>query len=381
MAHSITQILSKIGLILLLVIVGILLVGYAFNQPLLFAHIETDSMEPTIEPGEVVVVAPPELTGDPDVGDVIVFDAEYTDGGGLVTHRVVGEESQGYITQGDANLVTDQDSGEAPITDGQVEAVLLSTGGSVITIPYLGTAAEGIQSTATTVQQWLSNVFGTDLFDGMEGQAIIMFTVGGIALLLGLRDSDSKRSRDRSRSRNRAGYIPASSLLIGFVVLLISAALLGMLLPAGTTTYEVLSSESESGPPHTIEAGGSDTVNFTVGNEGLIPTHVYLEPASDGIAIEDDQFRLGHNELDNATVTRSAPPETGLYYRSVEEYRYYALLPGPVIDWLYQYHPWLPLAGISAVIGGVAYGVGRALLGSRNAVRLRSRSRTRDRYE
>jgi signal peptidase len=51
-------------------------------------------------------------------------------------------------------------------------------------------------------------------------------------------------------------------------------------------------------------------------------------------------------------VTLSAPPETGYYRRYVVEHRYLAVLPGGVIDALYEFHPWAPIVAIDALLAG-----------------------------
>ncbi|EMA33864.1 S24/S26 family peptidase [Halobiforma nitratireducens] len=58
------------------------------------------------------------VQGEPEVGDVVMFEA--TDAGlshDRGTHRVVDETDAGLITQGDANARTDQEMGAEPITD------------------------------------------------------------------------------------------------------------------------------------------------------------------------------------------------------------------------------------------------------------------------
>jgi signal peptidase len=79
-------------------------------------------MEPTLEPGDGFVAVPAELAGPIDDGDVIVFEAETIQGGGLTTHRVVDETDRGFITRGDANPFTDQDDSEPPVKRAQVVA-------------------------------------------------------------------------------------------------------------------------------------------------------------------------------------------------------------------------------------------------------------------
>ncbi len=114
------------GQAVVLVTLGALVVGQLLGQPILLGFVETGSMEPTIDTGDGFVAIPSELTDDPEPGDVIVFEATNIQGGGLTTHRVVEETSQGYVTRGDANPFTDQDSGEPHVRDARSSPRLAS---------------------------------------------------------------------------------------------------------------------------------------------------------------------------------------------------------------------------------------------------------------
>ncbi|KPN31210.1 signal peptidase I [Halolamina pelagica] len=129
----------------LVLVVASLLLGQVLGTPVLLGYVETGSMEPTLEPGDGFVAVPAAVTGDVEEGDVIVFRAEELQGGGLTTHRVVGETERGYITRGDANPFTDQDGNEPPVKEGQIVAEALQIGGSVVVIPNLGTLVTGLQ--------------------------------------------------------------------------------------------------------------------------------------------------------------------------------------------------------------------------------------------
>jgi signal peptidase I len=63
------------------------------------------SMEPTVNQGDLMVVTRPRTL---EIGDIGVFQVD----GRLVTHRVIGIESDGsYITKGDANPSPDRWNG------------------------------------------------------------------------------------------------------------------------------------------------------------------------------------------------------------------------------------------------------------------------------
>ena len=77
----------------------------------------------------------------------------------------------------------------------------------------------------------------------------------------------------------------------------------------------------------------------------------------------------------NATVTLHAPDRPGYYRRFVAQHRYLAILPEPAIHALYQFHPWVPIVVIDALVGIPFYVFGIAVLGTG---RVRNRSRDRD---
>src|SRR6056297_2525566 len=116
------SILRRAATIGLVALVGLLVVGHVLGVPLGLGYVETGSMEPTIDAGDGFVAVPAAVAGPVDEGDVVVYDAQEIEGGGLTTHRVVEETDHGYVTRGDANPFTDQDGGEPHVTDGQIVA-------------------------------------------------------------------------------------------------------------------------------------------------------------------------------------------------------------------------------------------------------------------
>ncbi|MFC6729097.1 signal peptidase I, partial [Natronoarchaeum mannanilyticum] len=144
----------------LLVVVAALVVGQLLGQPILLGYVATDSMEPTMDAGDGFIAIPSPLAGDVSEGDVVVFEAEQLHGGGLTTHRVVGETDRGYVTKGDANPFTDQDGGEPPVSDQQIVAEALQINGEVVVIPHLGTAVMGIQSGVSSAQSTDASAVG-----------------------------------------------------------------------------------------------------------------------------------------------------------------------------------------------------------------------------
>ena len=350
-----------------------LLVGQLLGQPFLLGFVQTGSMAPTMDPGDGFVAVPPSFAGGVDEGDVVTFRAETIQGGGLTTHRVVGETDEGYVTRGDANPFTDQDGGEPPVQDPQVVAVALELGGNVLVIPGLGTAAGAVRDVASGAQVALARLVGHGSLLGTTGLISLVAVGAGVLYVLDLLFFSGGDTRERARERRRADGSDPRVWVAAFALLLMMGATVAMVAPAGTQEYGLSSSEFDSERPTTIRAGESTTLEYQVTNTGVLPVVAYLEPAGEGVSVPRERFRVAPRESATAAVTLEAPPETGYYRRYLVERHYVAVLPLSVIHDLHAVHPWLPIAAIDALVGGGFYVLGTSLVGS-GPVRARSRA-------
>ncbi|MFC6754171.1 S26 family signal peptidase [Halorubrum tibetense] len=357
------------------VIVVSLVVGQYLGQPVLLSFVETGSMVPTLDPGDGFIAIPAPLAGGIGTGDVVTFDAQEIEGGGLTTHRVVEETERGYVTQGDANPFTDQDGGEPIVQDADIVAKAFTVGGSVVVIPHLGTVAMAFQSTLESVQTWLAVTFGTRSFQGTQGLAYILFGLSIVAYAADWYLTSGTRDRpDRDRSRDDGTSVV---FVLGVLALVLMAtATAAMVVPAGTQEYGVVSADFESDNPTVIERGASEELEYVVPNAGLVPVQAYVTPASPGVDVNPERVALGGRDEASTTVTLTAPDETGYYRLFVEEHRYLAVLPPTVIDELYEVHPWTPLVAINGLLGGGIILAGLLLLRGEPA-RIRSRTSRR----
>jgi signal peptidase len=348
-----------------------LVAGQLLGQPILLSYVTSGSMEPTIDEGDGFVAVPTAVTGPVEEGDVVVFQAEQVNGGQLTTHRVVGETEEGFTTRGDANPVTDQADGEPPVKRTQIVATALEVNGDVVVIPNLGVVVEGTQSALETVQRQLAALLGTRALLGVQGLAYLLLAFSVVVYAVdAYRESGQRDRRTRDRSRDD-GFDPR--LVSGaFALLLVLAATAAMVVPAGSQQIGIVSAEFESERPTVIERGESAELTYTVPNGGIVPVVVFLEPASEGIDVAPREARIGSRDRMNATVTVSAPPETGYYRRFFVEHRYLAILPQSTIRTLYEVHPWVPIAVIDALVAVPFYLLGTVFVGSG---RLRRRER------
>ncbi|WP_267640719.1 signal peptidase I [Haloarchaeobius amylolyticus] len=348
-----------------------LLAGALLGQPILLSYVETGSMQPTMDPGDGFVAIPTAIGGDVSEGDVIVFQAEHLHGGGLTTHRVVAETDRGYVTRGDANPFTDQDGEEPPVKDAQVVAKALTVGDSVLVIPYLGTVVMSIQDALEWTQLRLAQTLGMRSLLGSQGVAMVLFGLSVVGYVLDWYLTDPAAEK-RQRSRSRDDGTSLRLVLAGLALLVVVAATAAMVVPAGTQEFGVVSAEFESENPTVIEQGTTSDLPYRVANAGLVPVHVYLEPASEGVAVTPRHLVVDGQSRTNATLTLAAADDTGYYRRFLTQHRYLAVLPGPVIDGLYRVHPWLPLVAIDGLLGSTVYLAGAVTL---KQGRLRNRER------
>ena len=90
----------------------------------------TESMQPVINPGDLLVSVPPRFNS-PQIGEVVIYTGKKFDGTVVASfaHRVIGgDASSGYIVKGDANDLADV---QRPII-AEIEGVVL------FTIPKVG---------------------------------------------------------------------------------------------------------------------------------------------------------------------------------------------------------------------------------------------------
>jgi signal peptidase len=334
------------GVVLLAVVA--LVVGSVLGQPVLLSYVETGSMEPTLAPGDGFIAVPSSIAGEPAPGDVVVYEAEDLQGGGLTTHRIVDRTEAGYITKGDANPFTDQDGPEPPVSDEQIVAHALQVGGTVVVIPAIGTAIGGLQAAVADVVAGASRipVLGPMLAGQGPGSVLI-----GVGLVLFIATSllDSKRTRRvGSRSRRREGIIDTRVLTFLLLVAVLVPANAAMVLPGGVHQLEVTGEDIAAAPD--VEPGDETTWNLVVRNEGLVPMVVDLETAGDTETVVEERLQLGGGGDASITVSALAPGPGDRHVIAVRDTRYLLVLPPSVIASLDNIHPFAALLAINAVL-------------------------------
>lgn len=373
---AIRSVAGKVAVVGCVLVLVALLTGYVLGVPILLSYVETGSMEPTIDTGDGFVAIPSTSADSVEQGDVVVFEAQEIEDGGLTTHRVVDETEHGYVTQGDANPFTDQDSGEPYVTDGQIVATAWQVNGEVVTVPYLGTAVMGIESGLESAQWQLAALLGTPAVLGTQGLAYLLLTFGlGVVALSVVLDRGRAKNRTRKRSRSRRDVFDAQTLVLGIAALLCIVTFATMLAMSGPTEVGIVSAEFDSDRPDVIPMGETKAQEWELKNSGVLPVTTVVEPASEGVAVDGGDETLHRGESAEATVSITAPDETGYYLRSLGEYRYFAVLPTPIILTLHGIHPWVAMVAVTGTIVGL-FTLPFALLLGVGKIRTRTRRRT-----
>ncbi|ELY68754.1 signal peptidase I [Natrinema versiforme] len=352
------------GLAIALVVV-LLLVGQLLGQPILLGYVATGSMEPTMDAGDGFVAIPSIAAGDVEEGDVVVFQARELHDGGLTTHRVVGETEEGYVTKGDANPFTDQDGGEPHVTEGQIVAEVLQVNGNVVTVPYLGSAIMGVQGLAERAYGTIAPILGLTTTASSDGLGSMLVAVGVAMLGFGtLLERLGPGRRETRRSRSRENVIAFWAALGLVLLVFVTFATAAMVVPSGTTEYELISTENPDDDPQIVAPGATTELSRTVDNAGYLPVVVVHEAESGGISADPSRQTIGIRDSGETTVTLSAPEETGEYTRHLGEYRYLAVLPPSVLSWLHSLHPLAAIAAVNGIIVGIAVAIVLVLFGS-----------------
>ncbi|KAB1187475.1 MULTISPECIES: signal peptidase I [Haloferax] len=345
--------------VLLLAVVA-LLFGQALGQPILLGYVETGSMEPTMEPGDGFVAIPSVLTDAPEAGDVVVFQAEELHGGGLTTHRVVRHTSEGYVTRGDANPFTDQDNVEPPVRESQIVAEALQLNGEVVVIPGLGTGVQALHGAVGAVAGVFAGLPGLSSLLRGEFSPMLLVGIGGGLIVLSLVVDVFGSSRPAgTRSRRRPNYLSIGVILLILVVLISAPATVSMVLGSGTTTVDIVSSQSPSENPLVVSPGESATVEYRLINKGYVPMMTVVEAGHPDVTFGQTVFVVSGQESATTTLTIRAPQQTGAYTREITEQRYLPILPQSLILTLHAIHPWVAIAAIDVllVVGALALGI------------------------
>ncbi len=309
----------------------VLLVAAPPPSPVHLSYVTSDSMEPTLHPGDAYVVT---SLGAVEPGDVVTFRSPDRDG--FVTHRVVDVTPSGYVTKGDANPSTDQAGGAPRVSPSAVLGEAVSIGGLLVVFSGLGRALSAVGA-------------------GEVPAAVALVSLGLFAILLG--DRTSIPDREVVYVRDVVG-----PLLVGLGVTVVAVALIAS--STHPVAYPV--AEPGAGPDGALTVGEPADRTVTVDVSRPPVTRVVL--GAEGMRVVD---RTVDGSTIRATVRIPPPGTTGTFEGAIRVRSYPATLPPSVLEALDDLHPAAAWIGSTAVVFAPLVGAYLLLFDGRSAVRLR----------
>lgn len=295
-------------------------------MPVVFTSPISDSMTPTITQDEFLIVT----AGDVEVGDAILF--ETTQHNRNVLHRIVDTTADGqYITQGDANDVTDQADGFEPVSEDDIYGSVLTIGSTTVSVPVIGAI---LSNPTTVISLWVvislvgfaPTIFGDDRED----------TAGNLA---------HRGSSDRK-------------IVIGVAIcamLLLPVAILGTPVTEGATIISSESVSPDEDTQRTAAIGHSTTQKVIMTSNSLIGMSQSAHVEGD-LRLEDVESPPLQAQT-NIYVSNPPREEPGADIAQITLYSYPSTLPQSTLQSLAEIHPLLAALASSGVIALLLSGV------------------------
>lgn len=314
-------------------------VGSAITKkPILLSVIRSNSMYPVWKRGDMVMID--NLTKQETVfnGDIIFFKAE---NGSLATkgwiaHRVIGGNAKdGYLTKGDANKFSDQESDETgPIKRSWIAGRAVMMGDQPIVFKKIG-----------YLSLWLEKYQSNPLV--LPAFALIL----GVIISIGELKPGKKRKK---RSKGKGMELPLIYLIGGLSISIIVG---GTMISSSYTLNQIyeISQHSQGvlvgSDVGMLKIGDSVSRDLSeIKNEGIFPLIGVITTNDKQIQLSHQKFTLSKGQQINTsyTVTAQVP---GRYKATIKVGLFFPLLPAAVIYFLAEKSYWLALAIVSLIPG------------------------------
>lgn len=309
------------GVILLaaLLIVGAVAPAAA---PLTLTSPDSGSMEPTIPEHSLAVV----VDKQPQVGDIALYTTPARDS--PVLHRLVGTTDDGtaYLTQGDANEVTDQELGDPAVTDTDIHGVIPTIAGTPLAIPYAGL------------------IFSNPVF------VIGAWAALGLSLLYTTNPGRVIRGTVVSYPAHLYAYALATLVFVLLPVVTLTT-------PAIVEAQLLTSTTASADASHIATPGETTTHTVTVSSQLMAVMHTSAHATGD-LTVTAVESTLGSPRTE-ITVTNTPSESPTAHHGVIAVYAYPPILPESVLHGLAAIHP-----VVAATVTGAILSFPIALLGA-----------------
>jgi signal peptidase len=256
----------------------------------------------------------------------------------------VGVTDEGYLTEGEKNDVTDQESGYDHVQDSDIVGKALAVGGSVVTVPGVGKAHGFVE-------------------DNLGIVAVVAVLLALLPLVVGSGTEDPL-----SKDVVRVGEVVGPLLAVSSVLLLAAVV---VSTDAHSIDYVATEHAAEGSRALTVGEPATRTVFLRGSNPWFLHRFVSVEGA---------ELQAASINRTSVLVTVDVPPpeSTGVHTKKVRVHGYPATLPRSVLGRLHGTSPLAAAVGSVAVVLSSTYAVARTVLDRNRPVRAVER-RTLDR--
>jgi signal peptidase len=282
--------------------------------PVVVATPDSGSMVPTAETDSLVLV----LDTEPTVGDIALFETPTRER--AVLHRLVDRTPEGdaFMTQGDANAVSDQAAGDPPVSPDQVYGTVPTIAGHPVVVPYAG--------------QVLTNpVFAFGIW-ALLGASLLYTTTGGQAV------------------RETVAAVPVRvHVVVLAIAIMIVIPVVSVAAPASVQA-EILTTTTATGEnPAIVQPGEVGETTIRVSSPVIWGLQTTPEVEGD---LDIQSVAPGEDGTRRVTVVNE-PSETPQVHRgTITVYSFPATLPKPVLAALVDVHPFVAGFASALPIGG-----------------------------
>lgn len=281
--------------------------------PYTFVSVQGDSMDPTIPDGSLQLM---EETNNAEVGDIIVFESQQASGQ-IIIHRIDSVQQDGFVTLGDNNKRTDQETGEPLVQKQDIHGQAVVVAEQPIYIPYMGSLAQFVQ---------------TRFFESM------LLLLGALALNLMYKQLIANKKQQGILTQNDIVFpIFFAVFLVLTVVILVGASTI-----SAPMTYT--SSDAAAQQQYIVHVDDPDpTETITIEIEDKLGVELYT--SSYEITNVDSQ-------KDPTEITVIVPPQDtpGAINGYVKVYRFPPILPESWLQYLITISPLIPAVMSSASV-------------------------------
>lgn len=314
--------LGDVFMLIALSFLAISLIGFILDRPVLVSYVTSNSMKPTLNKGDLFLINPFSKGGQ---GEIIVFKMN----GRWTVHRVYAVTAEGYITKGDNNIATDQQSSGDVVKREDVIGTVVTIFGKPVKVPYVGEYIEEISKS-------VKNLY----------IAIIAIVIGAILMTSGKEKRRKNNKKKIIKIKYKTLYAIASTIMLAVFLITIIATW-------GNVGFSYTSTLAGGQREGWYLPNTEFDKTVTIKNKALYPMYYILNPKMGEISIDNTEFVLMRNEKEDVNVRVKVPSDTKIYYAQIEVYSYPLLLPSDTIKSAWKISPYLPLALLSLEIGSV----------------------------